>query len=279
MGFKTVLTGATFADSSLPIIRNDALLSKGSLFLFDPSHSMGGFNGTASQTVVPNIAWKEASALMPGETAETLSGKVFLNLAPGEIMVERTAKKGVHILNSLVNQTTDRNWNIWPSGKILNYMVQNGSAHKFYVSLWMKRTRKGLGPAGSVFHLFRNPVGSMFIAPDEGLNGNGRMNFRTVNTNGGVEPFVRFSNTDINGVTGSPDLLQLGAGMLSSYSGNTYRNKQNSVILYRAYIEDLTVSGRTYAEVDALDYALHQEAFAVGGRFYGDAYTDPSMLP
>lgn len=278
MGSKTVLSG-TFTDTSLPIIRNDALLSKGSLFLFDPSHSMGGFEGTASQTVVPNVAWKEASALMPGETAESLSGKVFLNLEPGEIMVERTAKKGVHIVNSMVNQTADRNWNIWPSGKILDYMVANGATHKFYVSLWTKRTRKGIGPAGSVFHLFRNPVGTMFIAPDEALNGNGRSNYRTVNTNGGVVPFARFTNTDVNGVTGSPDLLQLGAGMLSSFSGATYRNKQGSVILYRAYIEDLTVSGRTYAQVDALDYELHQAAFAAGGRYYDDIYTDPSTLP
>ena len=278
MGSKTVLSG-TFTDTSLPIIRNDALLSKGSLFLFDPSHSQGAFEGTASQTVVPNVAWREAAGLMPGETQASLAGAVFLNLAAGEILVERTPKKGVHIINSLVNQTADRNWNIWPSDKIRDYMVTNGATHKFYVSLWTKRTRKGLGPAGSVFHLFRNPVGTMFIAPDEGLNGNGRSNYRTVNTNGGVEPFVRFTNTDVNGVTGAPDLFQLGAGMLSSYSGNTYRNRQNSVILYRAYIEDLTVSGRTYAEVDALDYALYQAAFAEGGRYAGDTYTDPAMLP
>lgn len=278
MGSKTVLNG-TFTDKTLPIIRNDALLSKGSLFLFDPSHSLGGFEGTASQTLIPNVAWQEASALMPGETAESLAGKVFLNLAPSEIMVERTAKKGVHIVNSLEKQTADRNWNIWPSGKILNYMLENGEKHRFYVSLWLKRTRKGPGPAGSVFHLFRNPVGNMFIAPDEGLNGIGRLNFRTENTNGGVVPFNRFTNTDINGVTGKPDLFQLGAGMLSAYSGATYRNKQNSIILYRAYIEDLTVSGRTYEEVDALDYALYQSAFAPGGKFFGDTYTDPATLP
>lgn len=266
-------------DTSLPIIRNDALLSKGSLFLFDPSHSQGAFEGTASQTVVPNVAWREAAALMPGETEASLSGAVFLNLAAGEIMVERTSKKGVHIINSLVNQTADRNWNIWPSSKIRDYMVANGTTHKFYVSLWLKRTRKGAGPAGSNFHLFRNPVGTMFIAPSDSLNGTGRTNYRSVDTNGTVEPFRRFTNSDINSVTGSPDLFQLGGGLLSSYTGATYRNKQNSIILYRAYIEDLTVSGRTYAEVDALDYALYQAAFAAGGRYVDDTYTDPAILP
>ena len=277
MGSKTVLSG-TFTDTSLPIIRNDALLSKGSLFLFDPSHSMGGFEGTASQTVVPNVAWKEASALIPGETADSLSGKVFHNLAAGEILVERTPKKGVHIINSLLNQTADRNWHIQPSSKLAAYMVANGATHKFYVSLWLGRTRRGVGPAGSTFHLFNNPR-NMFIAPGDGLNGIGRLNYRATDDNGGAVPHQRFTNTDINGVTGAPRTFQLGAGMLSSYTGATYRNKQNSVILYRAYIEDLTVSGRTYAEVDALDYALYQAAFAAGGRYFGDTYTDPVTLP
>lgn len=277
MGSKTVLSGM-FTDMSLPIIRNDALLSKGSLFLFDPSHSMGGFEGTASQTVVPNVAWKEASALIPGETADSLSGKVFHNLAAGEILVERTLKKGVHIINSLINQTADRNWHIQPSSKLAAYMVANGASHKFYVSLWLGRTRRGVGPAGSTFHLFNNP-GNMFIAPSDGLNGIGRLNYRATDDNGGAVPHQRFTNTDINGVTGAPSTFQLGAGMLSNYTGATYRNKQNSVILYRAYIEDLTVSGRTYAEVDALDYALYQAAFATGGRYFGDTYTDPVTLP
>ena len=277
-GFKTVLTGAAFSDTSLPVIRNDALLSKGSLFLFDPSHSKGAFAGTASGTVVPNIAWKEASALMPGETADSLSGKVLLNLAAGEIMVERTPKKGVHIINSLTKQTADRNWHIQPSSKVAAYMLANGATHKFYVSMWLGRTRRGVGPAGSSFHLFNNP-GNMFIAPSEGLNGIGRLNYRATDDNGGAVPHHRFTNTDINGVTGTPSTFQLGAGMLSSYTGATYQNKQNSIILYRAYIEDLTVSGRTYAEVDALDYALYQSAFAAGGRYADDTWTDPATLP
>ncbi|MCF6764112.1 hypothetical protein, partial [Pseudomonas fragi] len=51
-----------------------------------------------------------------------------------------------------------------------------------------------------------------------------------------------------------------------------------SRIIYRAYGEDLTVSGRNYAEVEALDYALFLEAFAPGGKFYGDTFTSPSAL-
>lgn len=57
-------------------------------------------------------------------------------------------------------------------------------------------------------------------------------------------------------------------------------NKAASRVLYRWYLEDLTVSGRTYAEVLAADYALYQQAFGVGGRYYGDTLpTDPSTIP
>jgi hypothetical protein len=42
----------------------------------------------------------------------------------------------------------------------------------------------------------------------------------------------------------------------------------------------LTVSGRTYAEVDAIDHALYtREVLTPGGRYYGDTYTDPATLP
>lgn len=279
-GQKIVLTDVSFTDTTLPIIRSDRILSSGSLFLFDPSHSMGAFDGAANQTFVPNVAAGEASALIAGSTADTLSGRVFLSLVDGQILVERTLKGGVHIINSQLNQTGDRYWCVQLTGansKISEYMVAN-SSHKFYVSLWSRCTRGGVGPLSSNFHLFNTP-NNMFISPGGSPSGINKMSYRSLDTNSSIAPFNRFANSDINGVTGTPNLFQLGGGMLSSYSGSTYWNKQNSVILYRAYIEDLTVSGRTYAEVDAIDYQMYQSAFAEGGKFYGDTYSDPSVLP
>lgn len=34
-----------------------------------------------------------------------------------------------------------------------------------------------------------------------------------------------------------------------------------------------------HGDVEAIDYALYQAAFAPGGKFYGDTYTDPATLP
>lgn len=61
-----------------------------------------------------------------------------------------------------------------------------------------------------------------------------------------------------------------------SYSA---RGASPSAIFYRFYLEDLTLSGRTWAEVDALDARLFASAFAPGGRYYADTFTDPATIP
>ncbi|MDQ0731137.1 hypothetical protein QFZ57_001931 [Arthrobacter sp. B1I2] len=38
------------------------------------------------------------------------------------------------------------------------------------------------------------------------------------------------------------------------------------------------MSGRSYAQLEALDAALYAEAFGVGGRYYGDSFTDPAKI-
>jgi hypothetical protein len=65
------------------------------------------------------------------------------------------------------------------------------------------------------------------------------------------------------------------AAVLSSRNGHW-----PSWVVYRFYVEDLTVSGRSLATVYALDQAALAAAFATGGRYNGDAVvTNPSSLP
>jgi hypothetical protein len=73
--------------------------------------------------------------------------------------------------------------------------------------------------------------------------------------------------------------LSVGNGGSINASG-TAKESAPSVVFYRTYLEDLTVSGRTYAEVDALDVALYtKHVLTTGGRYYGDTYTDPATIP
>jgi len=69
-------------------------------------------------------------------------------------------------------------------------------------------------------------------------------------------------------------------GTFNPASSASNVNKSDSHIIYRFYLEDLTVSGRTYAEVDALSWAEYQrQVLTVGGRYYGDTFTNPTSIP
>lgn len=67
-------------------------------------------------------------------------------------------------------------------------------------------------------------------------------------------------------------------GYVQPWASSQVVNKAASRIIYRIYVEDLTLSGRTYAEVKAIDDAEFTKAFAAGGRFYGDTWSDPATL-
>jgi len=51
-------------------------------------------------------------------------------------------------------------------------------------------------------------------------------------------------------------------------------------VLYRLYIEDLTVSGRSYADVDALDLlGYQQQVLSPEGRYSADTIlTNPATV-
>lgn len=81
------------------------------------------------------------------------------------------------------------------------------------------------------------------------------------------------------GITTSNDLI-IGNGQIPPWGGSTSQalNSSPSYILYRVYIEDLSLSGRTFDQVRAIDEAEHAKAFSVGGRFHGDTWSNPATL-
>lgn len=60
-------------------------------------------------------------------------------------------------------------------------------------------------------------------------------------------------------------------------TGNAH-HRMPSMILYRFVLEDLTVTGRSFATADAIDAAQFAAAFGTGGRYNGDTYTDPATI-
>ena len=207
------------------------------------------------------------------------------------ISTEMTSKGGIHLLASQLNQsTTIREYIQAQSDNTLTqYLVDN--AANIYFSIWRTTTRKALsGAAPSVGFLrdasngaFKNEVNYTVF---ENMNGAG-LTYSKLATNQLADANVGVPNLLATNPTAgfkgtyvsvAATKLRIGAGALTPSTTTTSANKSTSFVLYRVYIEDLSKSGRTFAEVNALDQAEFTKAFAVGGRFYGDTWSDPATL-
>lgn len=293
-GQKIALAGVNFNDASLPMLRDDPILSAGSLFLFDPSHSAGGFAGLPGPNgQVPNVAWKEAASLIGAGSASSLSALVFSQNAEGSsaFKVERTSKGGIHGIPSQVNQQAGMNYSyILRLPTSIRDRVLANLGNDYYISLWHRCTRPNLAASGnqSPFHhvaaggatsnyLFHMQGGD--FAPSSGPNHGGSRRSPGTDAQSGSSPQIT-SGATLNATGSGPGStsIDLGVGVFGAW-GSLNINKAASRVLYRAYIEDLTVSGRSYEVVDAIDQRMWQQAFAPGGKFHGDTYTDPNMVP
>ncbi|SDA14897.1 hypothetical protein [Sphingomonas sp. NFR15] len=212
-------------------------------------------------------------------------------------MRERTPKGGLHLAISQTNDNVSGAWQgIDSKARLKNYIFAN-LAHAYYVSTWESVTRPGVGSSafppqqaicdittstGRFVTVWTQQDGTGYtFLPQAGTSQ--RIGFfdsqaanpntvgtrlRAIGVNGATSA-VAFSNIAVKPfVVGHTDAFA---------SASTYGNKSASRVLYRTYIEDLTVSGRSYAQVQALDYAAWRDAFGAGGRYAGDTFTPPAV--
>ncbi|MDI3259704.1 MAG: hypothetical protein QJR02_08410 [Sinobacteraceae bacterium] len=291
-GLKIKLPVA-FTDTSLPILYDDALMSAGTLMLADPMHSAAPWAAgvPAANAPLPNIAWSAAAALI-GSGDQTSLGPIFLldNVASNEAKLERSSKGGLHVIWTQANASSKRAALFLPN-PIQNYLINN-PRHKYYFSLWQRVTRapKNIlevpevailsgSPALSNYLVYYSQRGALpnssnpvFLGGRDNLGGYGVGNkIVTIGANGftGAAPTATSQ-------TNNYELCCWGYGD-AAYSPTSAPNSRSS-IFYRVFLEDLTVSGRGYADVDAIDYGLWQAAFAPGGRYYNDTFTDPATF-
>lgn len=83
-----------------------------------------------------------------------------------------------------------------------------------------------------------------------------------------------------NYTNGRKTLMWHGVASDSYTVDSNLLNRWKSWVWYRTYIEDLTVSGRSWSTVEALDKALYdQHVKTAGGRYYGDTTpTSPASI-
>ena len=294
------LHGVTLTDVTAPkIVMRDKIESSGSLMLFDGNHEFGGFAGLPIiDALVPNALSNLSKALTGGVGADLDFKVKTARPNSAQFKSERTPKGGIHgIVTQGGGQTAAESYSLDGPKAVSDYILAHPT-HQYYFSLWSLITRAGLASsaAQSPFH-FTNGLGattnhlfhmqggvpSPGFASAPSFRGVKAVPTYTDHTGGSiVVPMKRFGSIGVQGFVGNApiaaDRIQLGVGTFGGWNSLNF-NVCPSRIIYRAYAEDLTASGRTYAEVEALDYALFLEAFAPGGKFYGDTFTVPSTLP
>lgn len=309
-GLKVVVP-TSFTDVTLPILHDDPVLTEGSLVLVDLAHpaSTTVSGVPASGDPLPNVAWKEAARVLGSGDATTLAANWEKGSAlSGSVgTIERSGKGGIHvILSATTSPGTGKGAGIRPAQAVADWIVDNPT-HAYYASVWFKMTRYGENTANTAaISLHSSPSTSGALLYDiasagtyptttarlgyrRSRDGDWRPSITAAVTPPFAEPLI--CNVAVNGYTGTNTLTGSSAknemalwanGMFAPFTGTHTVGASygyQSKVFWRTYLEDLTVSGRTYSEVDALDFAEYtKQCLTSGGRYYADTYTDPATV-
>ena len=281
MGNQITLSDVTFSDTSLPVLRDDPILSNGSLILVDAGHSKGRLpNVPSNGALINNIAGSIAAEIVG---SASVSPDIATGFTSNAMIAELTAKGGLHVIKSKLNDINNTRFTLRIPAAIKAYLLANKS-HSFYFSIWQQVTRKFDAADMPLAVLAESAYTNDFLINIQ-VNGNpGGASTNLLGKASSLDPTAMTGPAKhqlaISKATGAlanmayTDLFVFG-GCPSAGVMNSALHKGGSQIMYRVYLEDLTVSGRTYADVKTLDDGLFLAAFAPGGKFYGDAYSDP----
>ena len=207
-----------------------------------------------------------------------------LNIGTAYGRVERTAKGGLHVIRRQTDPVppaaAGATVNFPPA--VLQYIIDHRNDHQFYFSLWSRVTRTAGGTRPVFGGMTNIDANYLFIWSPEGdlPSGPTRLGSRSTNPAGLGDAYRSMA------VSGPVDNYGVAAG----YEGALWRSGGNiqwtaggtgsmqSQIFYCAYVEDLTISGRTWAQVDAIDLAFWQQSIGAG-FLANDTFTNPALFP
>lgn len=300
-GIGYVLPAAA-SDLSLKKYFDHPEMAEGTLFLFDPKHEWGAFTGVPGNGgFIPNVASRQALPILAGSGAGTIADLdapvAFMTDANG-MLIERSAKGGIHILPSQANQVTNNNyWIARLPAAIRTYvwnLLPGDGLNGIYFSFWFVTTRgnlsglttmsyahmiAGAGTTPYVYHTAASPVAAGgLLGSYSGSSGNARIILGGASAFGGTKPGAPLPTSSL-----------FGNGLMDQWGISTNRNKAGGRLYVRAKFEDLRLNKRSnnglggtiaeeFAAAQAADVAAWTAAFAVGGAFYGDTWTDPASF-
>lgn len=274
MGQQVLLQGANFVDEKYPVLQADQRLNNGSLLLLDLSHSLNNISGVPSNSaVIPNIAHEISSGIVGGGDAQTLGVKFITDATSSTIVLERTSKGALHgiVSDTARNEKTAGFKLDTSSNELFQYLKANKNRN-YAVFLWAYVTRQTTA-IGNI----NDTLGFVNTASAAGNN----MLGGSVPNTQGLQRLALNAPTGFSGSLNADDNLNNGFpffwGQTPPYSPLN-PNKGKSMILYAYHLIDVELSGKTYAELNAIDAALFNQYFSVGGRFYNDTWSDPASV-
>lgn len=288
MGIGTVLTldfsftGPGVED--LPqLVRKDFMESPGSLLLLEARHPAEPLPAgvPAHGRYFENVLADNAAKML-GTDTKVLVQSVYASASEGK--VERSAKGGIHAIQSTTQTGTNKGFSLRLPDALIAYLQANPN-HDYYVSQWGATTKAATGTIHAVAGLTAQGVNSYAFALGSSLGtGPARRQGRTVWPETAGKPYFRNVGNggfheEFHTGTGNGAIFEVGNFLIPNV-GASRVGTHGAQIFYRGYIEDLTVSGRTYAQVDALDFAEYtKQVLTPGGRYYGDTVpTDPATI-
>lgn len=290
MGTKLILNGTKLTGGLAPFMPTiDAIMPRaGALMFLDPTNPAGAWatGAPAQSAMLVNLAAPQLKLLTPAEPGSSLQ-PVFNYGTMYDGLRERTGKGGLHLAGTS-NNADPQNWAKLEGGMAMRRYMDANRGHSFYAALWGRTTRRGLVMPNSAYAVSSGTSGNtdtwgFYVRPTAGGDteyptGARKIGNEGVGVSGAAHAIDATYYQDIaissiastNGT--SPLYLRAGNPSATSLGGSP------GTILYGFYAEDLTVSGRTYAEVNALLKAKYiRDVKTVGGRYYGDTYTTPSV--
>jgi hypothetical protein len=256
------------------------------------TEAAGALGGAGTYNVAGTTTASSAAITAAQGTQTSLSfSRQGLADSAGAMQNERSTLGGWHTIMSQTNNTVaNQSTSVQSKTALQSYLMANPD-HSYYFSVWDEVTRVATANQPSQAQIGNNTSNGMMILDAISSPGAGDIpsagqilghfeNVGTINAVGNrfrALAWNQHSGTLVNWVA---YMMANGTyGPFASLPGS-YGNKSASRVTYRVYLEDLTVSGRTYAQVEAADYALYQAAFSAGGRYYGDTVpTNPSTVP
>ncbi len=260
---------------------NGDILVNGSLILIEPGAVGNSWQGIPSNgALIPNLAASMASPLVGGDASQL----VFENtMTTSNGIVERSARGGLHVAEKWGGGATGARVRInLPSASPVRSYLDANQGHTLYMACWGRFTRAADPSLGTILHSrltgssgTRLGVGvlpsSAALVGNPGSSDSRRLGFLADPSAGNAYQSIAAASVPAGFATPHQQTV-----FLAGPDGSAQVNKSPGFLLWWLYVEDLSVSGRSFAQVDELVHRYYeQQVLTDGGRYFGDAYTAP----